>query len=62
MPPAFSKGEAMLRQSEQVRRRMIDDGLDRGADARDALRRFLRATVAELDTNPLYRRCCARCC
>ncbi|MFI6790326.1 TetR/AcrR family transcriptional regulator [Nonomuraea sp. NPDC050383] len=48
--------EAMLRQSEQVRRRVIDEGLNRGADTRDALRRFLRATVAELDTNPLYRR------
>ncbi|NUT09985.1 MAG: TetR/AcrR family transcriptional regulator [Nonomuraea sp.] len=48
--------EAMMRQSEQVRRRVIDEGLNRGADARDALRRFLRATIAELDTNPLYRR------
>ncbi|MEV0235247.1 TetR/AcrR family transcriptional regulator [Nonomuraea sp. NPDC050786] len=48
--------EAMLRQSEQVRRRVIDEGLNRGADTRDALRRFLRATIAELDSNPLYRR------
>ncbi|MGN9842525.1 TetR/AcrR family transcriptional regulator [Nonomuraea sp. H19] len=48
--------EAMLRESEQVRRRVIDEGLNRGTDTRDALRRFLRATVAELDTNPLYRR------
>ncbi|MFC4115171.1 TetR/AcrR family transcriptional regulator [Nonomuraea zeae] len=48
--------EAMLRQSEQVRQRVIDEGLNRGTDTRDALRRFLRATVAELDTNPLYRR------
>lgn len=31
-------------------------GRHRGRDTRDALRRFLRATVAELDTNPLYRR------
>ncbi|MEV4575407.1 TetR/AcrR family transcriptional regulator [Nonomuraea jabiensis] len=48
--------EAMLRQTEQVRRRVIDEGLNRGSDTRDALRRFLHATVAELDTNPLYRR------
>jgi AcrR family transcriptional regulator len=48
--------EAMLRQSDQVRRRVIDEGLNRGTDTRDALRRFLHATVAELDTNPLYRR------
>ncbi|MGW7478667.1 TetR/AcrR family transcriptional regulator [Nonomuraea muscovyensis] len=48
--------EAMLRQSEQVRRRVIDEGLNLGTDTRDALRRFLRATIAELDTNLLYRR------
>lgn len=48
--------EAMLRQYEGVRRRVIDEGLNRGTDTRDRLRRFLRATVAELDTNPLYRR------
>ncbi|MEU7748911.1 TetR/AcrR family transcriptional regulator [Nonomuraea sp. NPDC049158] len=48
--------EAMLRQSEEVRRRVIDEGLNRGSDTRDALRRFLHATVAELDANPLYRR------
>lgn len=48
--------EAMLRQNEQVRRRVIDEGLHRGTDTRDALRRFLHATVAELDASPLYRR------
>ncbi|TMR22566.1 TetR/AcrR family transcriptional regulator [Nonomuraea turkmeniaca] len=48
--------EALLRQTERVRRRVIEEGLNRGADTRDALRRFLRAAVAELDTNPLYRR------
>ncbi|MGW5688708.1 TetR/AcrR family transcriptional regulator [Nonomuraea sp. NPDC003754] len=48
--------EAALRQSEQVRRRVIDEALLEGGDTREALRRFLRATVAELDTNPLYRR------
>ncbi|MFI9554640.1 TetR/AcrR family transcriptional regulator [Nonomuraea endophytica] len=48
--------EAMLRQGEQVRRRVIDEGLSRGEDTRDSLRRFLRATVAELEANPLYRR------
>ena len=48
--------EAALRQSEAVRQRVIDNGLHRGTDTRDALRRFLRATVVELETNPLYRR------
>ncbi|MFC6896406.1 TetR/AcrR family transcriptional regulator [Nonomuraea dietziae] len=48
--------EAALRQNEEVRRRVIGEGLHQGADTRDALRRFLRATVRELDTNPLYRR------
>ncbi|MEV4158674.1 TetR/AcrR family transcriptional regulator [Nonomuraea dietziae] len=48
--------EAMLRQNEGVRRRVIGEGLHQGADTRDALRRFLRATVRELDANPLYRR------
>ncbi|MEU7895615.1 TetR/AcrR family transcriptional regulator [Nonomuraea sp. NPDC049152] len=48
--------EAALRQNEQVRRRVIDEALLRGGDPRDALRRFLRATVAELEANPLYRR------
>lgn len=48
--------EAVLRQSEHVRRRVIDEGLHRGTDPRDALRRFLRATITELDANPLYRR------
>ena len=47
--------EAALRQSEAVRQRVIDNGLHRGTDTRDALRRFLRATVVELETNPLYR-------
>ncbi len=48
--------EAALRQNEQVRRRLIDEALLGGGDPRDALRRFLRATVAELNANPLYRR------
>ncbi|MEU4545758.1 TetR/AcrR family transcriptional regulator [Nonomuraea dietziae] len=48
--------EAALRQNEEVRRRVIGEGLHQGADTRDALRRFLRATIRELDTNPLYRR------
>ncbi|MCG5220353.1 TetR/AcrR family transcriptional regulator [Streptosporangium sp. KLBMP 9127] len=48
--------ETALRQSEEIRRRVIDEGLRKGTDTRDALRRFLRATVTELDTNPLYRR------
>lgn len=48
--------EAVLRQGDEVRRRVIVEGLHRGSDTRDALRRFLRATVAELAANPLYRR------
>ncbi|MDF5751761.1 hypothetical protein [Spongiactinospora sp. TRM90649] len=46
----------MLRQGDQVRRHVIDEGLAQGTDPRDGLRRFLHTTVAELDTNPLYRR------
>ncbi|MEV6965090.1 TetR/AcrR family transcriptional regulator [Hamadaea sp. NPDC051192] len=48
--------EAALRQTDQVRQRVIDHGLRLGADPGDALRRFLHATLAELDANPLYRR------
>jgi AcrR family transcriptional regulator len=48
--------EAALRQSEQVRRRVIDEGLRQGVDTRDSLRRFLHTVLAEIDTNPLYRR------
>lgn len=48
--------ELMLRQVSEVKRRVIDDALLTGTDTADALRRFLRATTAELDTNPLYRR------
>ncbi|WP_211341572.1 TetR/AcrR family transcriptional regulator [Myceligenerans xiligouense] len=46
----------LLEQAEETRRRTIDEGLHAGTDARDALRRFLRAAVGILSTDPLYRR------
>ncbi|MFG3495718.1 TetR/AcrR family transcriptional regulator [Streptomyces sp. NPDC047928] len=48
--------ELMLRQSGEVRHRVIDQGLATGTDTRDALRRFLHATLGELSANPLWRR------
>ncbi|MEO3889928.1 TetR/AcrR family transcriptional regulator [Nonomuraea sp. B5E05] len=48
--------ELMLRQTGEVKRRVIDDGLHSTADTREGLRRFLRATLAELSANPLWRR------
>ncbi|GAA2792425.1 TetR/AcrR family transcriptional regulator [Saccharopolyspora taberi] len=48
--------ELMLRQTAEVRQRVVDDGLLRGETTRDGLRRFLRAAVRELATNPLYSR------
>lgn len=48
--------ELMLRQVSQVKSRVIDGALLRGVDTRDSLRLFLRATIDELSTNPLYRR------
>ncbi|WP_318843161.1 TetR/AcrR family transcriptional regulator [Myceligenerans pegani] len=46
----------LLEQAAETRRRTIDEGLHAGADARDALRRFLHAAVSILETDPLYRR------
>ncbi|MEV0825024.1 TetR/AcrR family transcriptional regulator [Nonomuraea rubra] len=48
--------ELMLRQSGEVKRRVIDDGLLSTTDTREGLRRFLRATLTELSANPLWRR------
>ncbi|MER7504187.1 TetR/AcrR family transcriptional regulator [Nonomuraea pusilla] len=48
--------ELMLRQTGEVKRRVIDDGLLSTSDTREGLRRFLRATLAELSANPLWRR------
>ncbi|WP_017609932.1 TetR/AcrR family transcriptional regulator [Nocardiopsis xinjiangensis] len=46
----------MERQMGEVHKRVIEDALLSTADTREALRRFLHATVAELSTNPLYQR------
>lgn len=48
--------ELMLRQTGEVKRRVIDDALLSADDTREGLRRFLRATLAELSANPLWRR------
>ncbi|MQA88196.1 MAG: TetR family transcriptional regulator [Streptosporangiales bacterium] len=48
--------ELMIGQAAEVKRRVVDQALLRGTDTRDSLRRFLRATVDELATNPLYSR------
>ncbi|WP_447007803.1 TetR/AcrR family transcriptional regulator [Saccharothrix isguenensis] len=48
--------ELMLRQTAGVKRRVVDEALSAGADTRDSLRRFLRATLHELTTSPLWRR------
>ncbi|MFI6424225.1 TetR/AcrR family transcriptional regulator [Promicromonospora sp. NPDC050880] len=48
--------DLLLEQAGQTRRRTIEEGLHRGTDARDALRRFLRASVTILEDDPLYRR------
>lgn len=46
----------MERRTGEVRKRVIDDALLSTPDTREALRRFLHASVAELSTDPLYRR------
>lgn len=46
----------MERRMGQVRKRVIDEALLSTSDTREALRRFLHATVTELSTDPLYRR------
>ncbi|MEY7972527.1 TetR/AcrR family transcriptional regulator [Saccharomonospora xinjiangensis] len=48
--------ELMLRESGSVKQRVIDNGLRATGDAREGLRRFLRAALDELATNPLWRR------
>ncbi len=48
--------ELMLREAGSVKRRVIDQALRTTDDTREALRRFLRATLDELTTNPLWRR------
>lgn len=48
--------ELMLRENGSVKRKVIDGALRTAQDPRDGLRRFLRATLDELTTNPLWRR------
>ncbi|GAA0990028.1 TetR/AcrR family transcriptional regulator [Nocardiopsis tropica] len=48
--------ELMLRRMADVKRRVIDEALTTTDDTEEALRRFLRATLEVLDTDPLYRR------
>ncbi|MEY9212514.1 TetR/AcrR family transcriptional regulator [Thermobifida halotolerans] len=48
--------ELMIRQTAEVKRRVIDEALYAEDDTRQALRRFLHATVTEITTDPLYRR------
>ncbi|WP_047868715.1 TetR/AcrR family transcriptional regulator [Nocardiopsis sp. RV163] len=48
--------ELMLRQTAEVRKRVIDDALNSTDDTREGLRRFLRASLDELADNPLYGR------
>lgn len=48
--------ELMVREAADVKRRVIDHGLLAGVDTREGLRRFLHATLAEFEANPLWRR------
>jgi AcrR family transcriptional regulator len=48
--------ELMLRETAEVKRRVIDGGLLAAPDVREALRRFLHTTLDELAANPLWRR------
>ncbi|OXM75148.1 MULTISPECIES: TetR/AcrR family transcriptional regulator [Amycolatopsis] len=48
--------ELMLREAGEVKRRVVDQALRTTGDTREGLRRFLRATLHELATNPLWRR------
>ncbi|WP_306371296.1 TetR/AcrR family transcriptional regulator [Nocardiopsis sp. CC223A] len=48
--------ELMLGRMADVKRRVIDEALGSTDDTEEALRRFLRATLEVLDTDPLYRR------
>lgn len=48
--------ELMLARMADVKRRVVDEALESTDDTEEALRRFLRATLEVLDTDPLYRR------
>jgi AcrR family transcriptional regulator len=48
--------ELMVRQSAEVKRKVIDGALLATTDVREGLSRFLHATLAELSANPLWRR------
>ena len=48
--------ELMLREAGTVKRKVIDQALRTTDDTREGLRRFLRASLDELATNPLWRR------
>ena len=48
--------ELMVRQSAEVKQKVIDGALLATGDVREGLRRFLHATLAELSANPLWRR------
>ncbi len=48
--------ELMLQEAGAVKRTVIDDALRTTDDTREGLRRFLRATLDVLATNPLWRR------
>jgi AcrR family transcriptional regulator len=48
--------ELLLERASHTRRLTVDEGLLTGENTVDALRRFLRAVVEVLDSDPLYRR------
>lgn len=48
--------ELMVRQSAEVKRKVVDGALLAADGPRDGLRRFLHATLEELSANPLWRR------
>jgi AcrR family transcriptional regulator len=48
--------ELMVRQSAEVKRKVIDGALLATTDVREGLSRFLHSTLAELSANPLWRR------
>lgn len=48
--------ELLADRAAEVHKLTIDEGLHRGVDTLDSLRRFLRAAADVVDTDPLYRR------
>jgi AcrR family transcriptional regulator len=48
--------ELMMRQTAAVKREVVDEALLSTEDVREGLRRFLRATLRRLESDPLYRR------